>query len=54
MLEDAGLVTVRSNAQQRLYRLNPEPLAELDEWLDRYRGLWTRKVSLLVKHLEES
>ena len=54
MLEDAGLVTVRSNAQQRLYRLNPEPLAELDEWLDRYRELWTRKVSSLVKHLEES
>jgi DNA-binding transcriptional ArsR family regulator len=53
-LEDAGLLTVRSNAQQRLYRLNPEPLAELDEWLDRYRELWTRKVSSLVRHLEES
>jgi DNA-binding transcriptional ArsR family regulator len=54
LLEDAGLLTVRSNAQQRLYRLNPEPLADLDAWLDRYRGLWERKVSSLIKHLEES
>ena len=54
ILEDAGLLAVRSNAQQRLYRLNPEPLAELDAWLDRYRGLWTRKVNSLVEHLEES
>ena len=53
-LENAGLLEVRSSAQQRLYRLNPEPLAEFDAWLGRYRGLWTRKVSSLVKHLDES
>jgi len=54
ILEDAGLLAVRSNAQQRLYRLNPEPLAELDAWLERYRGLWTRNLNSLVEHLEES
>ncbi len=53
-LEDTGLLTVRSNAQRRLYRLNPEPLTELDAWLGRYRQLWARKVGSLVKHLEES
>ena len=53
LLEDAGLVSVRPSAQQRLYRLNPEPLTELDEWLDRYRGMWTRKVAALKQHLEE-
>ncbi len=53
-LEDTGLLMVRSNAQRRLYRLNPEPLTELDAWLGRYRQLWARKVSSLVKHLEDS
>lgn len=52
LLEDAGLVSVRPSAQQRLYRLNPEPLAELDGWLDRYRPMWTRSVASLTKHLE--
>jgi DNA-binding transcriptional ArsR family regulator len=52
LLEDAGLVSVRPSAQQRLYRLNPEPLSELDDWLDRYRPLWTRTVGTLAKHLE--
>jgi DNA-binding transcriptional ArsR family regulator len=53
LLEDAGLVSVRPSAQQRLYRLNPEPLAELDDWLDRYRPMWTRSVASLKRHLEE-
>src|SRR3954467_5037541 len=33
VLRDAGLVEVRPDAQRRLYRLRPEPLVELDEWL---------------------
>ena len=54
LLEDAGLLSVRASAQQRLYRLNPEPLAELDDWLDRYRGMWTRKVAALKQHVEDA
>ena len=34
---DAGLVEVRRDAQRRLYRLRPEPLMELDAWLEPYR-----------------
>src|SRR5258708_38286307 len=41
VLKDAGLVQVRADAQRRLYRVRPEPLAELDEWLAPYRALWT-------------
>src|ERR1700760_1352989 len=41
VLKDAGLVQVRADAQRRLYRIRPEPLAELDEWLAPYRALWT-------------
>ena len=37
VLREAGLVEVRREAQWRVYRLRPEPLAEIDEWLGRYR-----------------
>jgi DNA-binding transcriptional ArsR family regulator len=33
ILREAGMVTVRSDAQRRVYRLRPEPLAELADWL---------------------
>ena len=45
VLKDAGLVQARVDAQRRLYRIRPEPLAELDEWLAPYRALWTREPS---------
>lgn len=41
ILRDAGLVEVRRDAQRRLYRLNPEPLRELDAWLAPYRAEWS-------------
>lgn len=54
VLRDAGLVEVRAEAQRRLYRLRPEPLAEIDEWLTPYRRLWTRALDDLDAHLEEN
>jgi len=54
LLEDAGLLSVRAQAQQRLYRLEPGPLAELDAWLDRYRSMWARKVDALKRHVEDA
>lgn len=47
VLRDAGLVDVRQEAQRRIYSLRPEPLAEIDEWLDRYRALWERRLDAL-------
>lgn len=40
VLREAGLVTVRKDAQRRIYELRPEPLEEVDVWLRRYRRLW--------------
>lgn len=37
VLREAGLVEVRQQAQRRIYGLRPDPLAEIDEWLGRYR-----------------
>jgi DNA-binding transcriptional ArsR family regulator len=47
VLREAGLVEVRHEAQRRIYSLRPEPLAELDEWLSRYRNLWEQRFDAL-------
>ena len=54
VLREAGLVEVRTDAQRRLYRIRPEPLAEVDAWLEPYRRLWTRSLDALERHLEEA
>src|SRR5262245_2335255 len=51
VLRDAGLVEVRSDAQRRLYRLRPEPLMELDAWLEPYRAEWAARLDSLEEHL---
>jgi len=52
VLRDAGLVEVRRDAQRRLYRLRPEPLMELDAWLEPYRLMWTSSLNDLERHLD--
>jgi DNA-binding transcriptional ArsR family regulator len=47
VLREAGLVGVRQEAQRRVYRLRPQPLAEIDEWLGRYRALWQQRLDAL-------
>jgi DNA-binding transcriptional ArsR family regulator len=53
VLRDAGLVEARVDAQRRLYRIRPEPLADLDEWLAAYRKLWTTHLDRLETHLDQ-
>lgn len=52
VLREAGLVTVRVDAQRRLYRIRPEPLAELDAWLAPYRKFWDASLDRLQAHLD--
>jgi DNA-binding transcriptional ArsR family regulator len=52
VLRDAGMVEARVDAQRRLYRIRPEPLAELDAWLATYRKLWTKHLDRLEEHLD--
>jgi DNA-binding transcriptional ArsR family regulator len=40
VLSDAGLVDVRVDAQRRIYALRPEPLQDLEVWLESYRRIW--------------
>lgn len=51
VFRDAGLVDVRRDAQRRLYRLRPEPLMDLDDWLEPYRAVWATRLDSLEQHL---
>jgi DNA-binding transcriptional ArsR family regulator len=53
VLRDAGLVSVRRDAQRRWYRIRPEPLALVDAWLEPYRRFWTERLDALGRHLDE-
>ena len=52
VLREAGLVTVRVDAQRRCYRLRLDPLRELDDWLTPYRRLWSDHLDALERHLD--
>jgi DNA-binding transcriptional ArsR family regulator len=51
VLKEAGLVESRTDAQRRLYRINPAPLEALDDWLQTYRRFWTGHLDQLESHL---
>ena len=53
LLREAGLVTVRQDAQRRWYELRPEPLAEIDAWLEPYRTLWAARYDRLESLLAD-
>lgn len=52
VLREAGFVTVRIAAQQRMYRIELGPLAQVDEWLAPYRRMWTEHLDALERHLD--
>ena len=52
VLKEAGLVEARTDAQRRLYRIRPEPLEALDDWLAPYREYWTTHLDQLESHLD--
>jgi DNA-binding transcriptional ArsR family regulator len=54
VLRQAGLVSVRTEAQRRVYALEPGPLAELDDWLAPYRRHWDERLDALERHLDRT
>jgi DNA-binding transcriptional ArsR family regulator len=52
VLREAGFVESTVDAQRRLYRLNPEPLQEVDVWLAQFRRFWSAHVDALERHLD--
>ncbi|NBD08329.1 MULTISPECIES: helix-turn-helix transcriptional regulator [Corallococcus] len=52
VLREGGFVESRVEAQRRVYRLNPKPLQEVDEWLVPFRRFWSMHVDALEQHLD--
>jgi DNA-binding transcriptional ArsR family regulator len=53
VLRNAGLVLVRKQAQQRIYAVNPQRVAEIETWLAPYRKLWNERLDALAEHLDQ-
>ena len=51
VLREAGFVESTVDAQRRLYRLKPESLQEVDDWLAQFRRLWSAHVDQLERYL---
>lgn len=54
VLRGSGLVSVRVEAQRRIYEIDTTVLAELDAWLAPYRRLWNDRLDALGRHLHEA
>jgi DNA-binding transcriptional ArsR family regulator len=52
ILRDANVVQVEKKAQQRIYRLNPEAVLELEGWARGLMQLWTQRFEALDALLE--
>ncbi|MFM9968299.1 MAG: ArsR/SmtB family transcription factor [Burkholderiales bacterium] len=52
VLQGAGLIERRVDAQWRLCKLRGKPLREASDWLDRYREYWEESLDRLAELLE--
>ncbi len=52
VLREAGFVEAQVSAQSRVYRVRPEPLREIDDWLAPFRVLWASRLDDLERHLD--
>lgn len=53
VLREAGLVTVRKEGRQRIYKLNAAPLEDVAKWVQEYEKFWTGKLAALGEYLKE-
>ncbi|TDC52057.1 ArsR family transcriptional regulator [Actinomadura sp. KC345] len=53
VLGEAGLVSWRHQAQQRIYRLEPAALDEVSTWIERTRSNWAARLDAFERHLDE-
>ena len=54
VLRETRLVTEERVGRERLYALNPAPLAKAAAWFEGYRMFWQRNLNSLKRYLEES
>lgn len=51
VLRESGLTSVRAEGTRRLYAVEPAPLREVDDWLERFRGFWEQRLDALGTEL---
>jgi DNA-binding transcriptional ArsR family regulator len=51
VLREHGFATVRADGARRLYAVDPAPLREVDQWLERYRRFWDQRLDALGTEL---
>lgn len=54
VLREAKLVQVEKRAQQRIYRVNPDAVLEVEDWARQLRQLWDQRFDALDQLLEEA
>jgi DNA-binding transcriptional ArsR family regulator len=53
VLKEVGLVEVRDQGRQRMYRVNGQPLEAIYEWVRTFEQLWTERFNQLDIVLDE-
>src|SRR4051812_26312730 len=53
VLRQVGLVDVRDEGRQRMYRLNGQPLKPIHDWLEKYERAWNERFEALDELLED-
>ena len=50
-LREAGLVRVRVDGTRRIYSLDPDGLADMEDWFARVRAFWNQRLDVLEREL---
>ena len=53
VLREVGVVDVREEGRQRMYRLNGQALRPIHDWVKAYEALWTERFDHLDEVLED-
>ena len=52
VLRDHGFATVQAEGPRRIYEIDARPMAEVDQWLARFRQFWEPKFEALAVEVE--
>ncbi|MEC0229474.1 ArsR/SmtB family transcription factor [Paenibacillus alba] len=53
VLSDCGFVEVHPSANRRIYKLRPQPLMEMSDWLESFRRMWEERFDRLDDYLAQ-
>jgi DNA-binding transcriptional ArsR family regulator len=53
VLNEAHVVSEHRAGRERIYRIEPETLRAVDDWIDSYRSLWQDNLNRLKSYLEQ-